>query len=186
MRGSGMKKTITLIIMFFLICTFLSAAVSGTGPRRFSFILKREIKDPFKVMFVDRNSSATMLNQIQDPSITLSATPELAYYLVFAVKQPYSGYAVNVHISAFAEKDTATNILPASLYVSSEGVSQRTVASDIPANGCDVDLSGFYGPAVEGDGAEYYFFGFFYSFPDMSKYIPGTYVSNVTVEVSGE
>ena len=183
MRGCEMKKTITLIIMFFLLTLSVSAVVSGTGPRKFTFTVKRDIKDPFKVMFVDRNSSVSMLYQIQDPSISLSTTPELAYYLVFAVKQPYSSYSVNVHVTAFAD---AANILPASLYVSNERGTSRTVANDITDAGCDVDLSGFYGPAMEGDGAEYYFFGFFYSFPDMSRYIPGTYVSNVTVEVSGE
>ncbi|MGN0907194.1 MAG: hypothetical protein ACI4NM_08600 [Bullifex sp.] len=181
-----MKKTLAGIIMILIILASLSAYVSGTDPRSFRFVIKREIKDPFKVMFVDRNSSASMLNQIQDPSIALSTSPELAYYMVFAVKQPYSLYSVDVHVSAFADTAIATKILPASLYVSNEGVSQRTVASDIPAEGCDFDLTGFYGPAAEGDGAEYYFFGFFYSFPDMAKYIPGTYVSNVTVEVSGE
>ena len=81
-----MKKTITLIIMFFLITLSVSAVVSGTGPRKFTFTVKRDIKDPFKVIFVDRNSSVSMLYQIQDPSISLSTTPELAYYLVFAVR----------------------------------------------------------------------------------------------------
>ena len=179
------KRIIAITVLVFSIFSMLSAAVSGTEPRSFSYSIKKDITEPFKVLFVDKNSTPALLNQIQNPKLNLSATPELAYYLVFAVKQSLSYYNVRVRVSPFTEEKAYTKILPASLYISNESASARNMGETIPFTGMSLELDGFYGPADEIDGAEYYFFGFFYSFPETSQYIPGTYHSNVVVEVSG-
>lgn len=180
-----MKKTFAIIMIISLMAFPLFADITGTQPRSFSYSIKKDITEPFKVLFVDKNSTPALLNQIQNPKLNLSATPELAYYLVFAVKQSLSYYNVKVSVSPFTEKKANKQILPASLYISNESTSARNMGETIPFTGMSLKLDGFYGPADEIDGAEYYFFGFFYSFPETSQYIPGTYHSNVVVEVSG-
>ncbi len=180
-----MKKTFAIIMIISLMTFSLFADITGTQPRSFSYSIKKDITEPFKVLFVDKNSTPALLNQIQNPKLNLSATPELAYYLVFAVKQSLSYYNVKVRVSPFTEEKAYTKILPASLYISNESASARNMGETIPFTGMSLELDGFYGPADEIDGAEYYFFGFFYSFPETSQYIPGTYHSNVVVEVSG-
>ncbi len=177
-----MKKIMIAILLVFLSCPVF-AKVVGTDARSFSFTLKKDISKPFEVMFVDKNSDPYSLNRIQEPVINLSSSLELAYYLVFAVKEQKAHYSVNIRILPFRKDET---ILNANVYISDDNSTQRSSSTEIPATGLNYTISGDYGPETVTGEPEYYFFGFFYSFPETLELAHGKYLSDVTVEVNVE
>lgn len=177
-----MKKIIIAILLVFLsfpVC----AQLEGLDIRRFSFTLKKPLSKPFEVIFVDKHSDLSSLYRIQEPVINLSSSPELAYYMVFAVKEQKAHYSINITILPFMKDEI---ILPANVYISNDNSSMRSVSSELPSTGLNYTISGDYGPEKVTGQPEYYFFGFYYSFPETVELAPGKYMSAVTVEVNVE
>lgn len=175
------KRIIAIIVLVFSIFSMLSAAVSGTEPRSFSFSLKRDYVDPFKILFVNRNSTEQQLIQIDSAVLNLSKTPELTYYMVFVVKPKIASYMVNITISPFMSKNQ--NLLPSAVEIFSNELNKVLDTEKAENGSVSCRFTQKLGSS-NGQKPTYYFYGFFYSFPDSSAYIPGEYSSTVTVEVS--
>ena len=181
-----MKKFIICLSLIIIFSSFLFAGVSNRyiNTRSFSYTIKKDINDPFKVIFANNISTINNIQAIDSISIEPSETLSLAYYMVLAVKE-YKEYDVKIRVSPFLSKKG--NTLPARLLLlndmakESDSIDERISDSEIK-----IDISNTYGPNPYVGNHEFYFFGFYFAFPkEKGSYIKDTYYSTVTVEVSG-
>ncbi len=178
-----MKKVLIFILISLSVFSAFAANTPNVGARSFSYTIKKDIKDPFKVIFADKSSSQGSIVKLSKASLRDTDTFSLAYYIVLAVKDELKHYQVAITISPF--KNGNNKVLPAKVLIQDEGKVKSNEAIDINEYPVTIDLDGNYGlDLVTGD-TNYYFFGFSYAFPKTVSYVPDTYTSTVTVEVSG-
>ena len=180
--GWYMKKVLVFLTILFSVFSAFAANTPNVGARSFSYTIKKDIKDPFKVIFADKSSSEGSIITLSKASLRATDTFSLAYYIVLAVRDESKPYKVVVTVDPFKNGD---KVLPAKIYVQNEGKSRSNESIDINEYPITIDLDGNYGlDLVTGD-TNYYFFGFSYSFPKTASYVPDTYTSTVKVEVRG-
>ena len=180
--GWYMKKVLVFLTILFSVFSAFAANTPNVGARSFSYTIKKDIKDPFKVIFADKSSSEGSIITLSKASLRATDTFSLAYYIVLAVRDESKPYKVVVTVDSFKNGD---KVLPAKIYVQNEGKSRSNESIDINEYPITIDLDGNYGlDLVTGD-TNYYFFGFSYSFPKTASYVPDTYTSTVKVEVRG-
>lgn len=181
--GWYMKKVLVFILILLSVFSAFAANTPNVGARSFSYVIKKDIKEPFKVIFADKSSSEGSIITLSKASLRATDTFSLAYYIVLAVRDESKPYKVAVTVSPFTNGNN--KVLPAKIYVQNEGKSRSNESIDINEYPITIDLDGNYGlDLVTGD-TNYYFFGFSYSFPKTASYVPDTYTSTVKVEVSG-
>lgn len=176
-----MKKFIICLSLIIILSSFLFAGNINT--RSFSYAIKKDIKEPFKVVFANTTSTINNIQAIDSISIEPSEILSLDYYMVLAVKE-YKKYDVKIYVSPF--KSNKGNTLPARLLLINDMDKDSAVDERIDREIIIIDISNTYGPKNNVENHEYYFFGFYFAFPkEKGSYIKDTYYSTVKVEVSG-